>query len=93
MVVASGNAMEHNEKMGLLFSLYPEKTSNYIIYSENRALFEMVLGASSHGSANRYINKQGKIEVELFNKEEEKVLFDTVVQPSLLPYRETIKIL
>ncbi|MDB8553325.1 HAD-IA family hydrolase [Turicibacter sanguinis] len=79
-LVASGNAMEHNEKMGLLFSLYPEKTSNYIIYSENRALFEMVLGAS-HGSANRYINKQGKIEVELFNKEEEKVLFDTVVQP------------
>lgn len=79
-LVASGNATDHNEKMGLLFSLYPEKTSNYIIYSENRALFEMILGAS-HGSANRYINKNNKIEVELFNKEEEKVLFDKVVQP------------
>lgn len=79
-LVASGNATEHNEKMGLLFSLYPEKTPNYIIYSENRALFEMILGAS-HGSANRYINEDGRIEVELFNKKEEKVLFDTVVQP------------
>ncbi|MDB8558563.1 HAD family hydrolase [Turicibacter sanguinis] len=79
-LVASGNATNHNQKMGLLFSLYPEKTSNYMIYSENRALFEMILGAS-HGSANRYLRNGDEIELELFNKEEEKVLFETIVQP------------
>jgi HAD superfamily hydrolase (TIGR01549 family) len=51
-LVAMGGAGVGNAKEGLLFSL-PDKTPHHLIYMENTALFEVLLGAD-HGSLIRY---------------------------------------
>ena len=65
-------------KQGLIFSNVPNYTSNYTLFGENRSIFEILLGAS-HGSANKYIEKNGKIEVSTFEKEEEKNIYTNVI--------------
>lgn len=65
-------------KVGLIYTNYPNKTKNYSLFIENRTMFEILLGAS-HGSATRYVENNGKVEVTTFEKEEEKELYDNVV--------------
>lgn len=67
-----------DDKKGLIFSNVPEQSSNYHLFFENRTIFEVLLGAS-HGSANKYVEKNGKVEVLLFNKQEERDIFDNVI--------------
>lgn len=71
------NIQETVEKKGLIFSNNP-MTKNYYLYSENRAIFEIILGAS-HGSANKYVNKNNKIEVELYKKEQEEKIYNDII--------------
>lgn len=67
------------DKKGLIFSNVPKVTQNFELYTENRTIFEILLGAS-HGSANKYVlNKDGNVEVLLFKKEEEEKIFKEVV--------------
>ena len=65
-------------KKGLIFYNVPKLSSNYSLYYENRTIFEILLGAS-HGSANRYTLKNNKVEVLLFEKDEEKKIYKNVV--------------
>lgn len=65
-------------KQGLIFSNVPKYTSNYTLFGENRSIYEILLGAS-HGSANKYIEKNGKIEVSTFEKKEEKDIYNNVI--------------
>lgn len=71
------NINEKIEKKGLVFSSHPE-TKNYYLYSENRAIFEIILGAS-HGSANKYKCINNKIEVELYKKEQEEDIYINII--------------
>lgn len=81
-LIASGDARENNKKQGLLFSSIPYRTPYFNVYNENRALYEIVLGAS-HGSANKYIRDDynHRIEVETVQTDMEKKLFDEVISP------------
>lgn len=67
-----------SDKEGLIFSNVPEQTPNFNLFFENRTIFEVLLGAS-HGSANKYAEKDGKIEVLLFNKQEERYIYDNII--------------
>lgn len=67
-----------SDKEGLIFSNVPEQTPNFNLFFENRTIFEVLLGAS-HGSANKYAEKDGKIEVLLFNKQEERDIYDNII--------------
>ncbi|WP_430493592.1 HAD hydrolase-like protein [Paenibacillus ottowii] len=81
-LIASGDIRENNKKQGLLFSSIPYRTPYFNVYNENRALYEIVLGAS-HGSANKYIRDDynHRIEVETVQTDMEKKLFDEVISP------------
>ncbi len=48
---------DNNRKQGLLFNDYPEPSSFFTVYNNNRSLFEMVLGAT-HGSADGYFTEE-----------------------------------
>ncbi|OAB42993.1 HAD hydrolase-like protein [Paenibacillus glacialis] len=78
-LVASGDIQETNRKQGLLFSVIPCRTPYYNIFNENRALYEILLGAS-HGSANKYV-RNVNIEVDTYQTEMERELFDTIISP------------
>lgn len=52
-LVARGNAGERNEKIGTVFDCCAVPTRNHHVFNENRALFEIALGAD-HGSAFAY---------------------------------------
>lgn len=67
-----------NDKEGLIFSNVPEQSPNFDLFFENRTIFEVLLGAS-HGSANKYALKDGKVEVLLFNKQEERDIYDNII--------------
>lgn len=69
---------EITNKKGLIFSNYPKNSKNYSLFIENRTMFEILLGAS-HGSATRYIDNNGKVEVTTFEKEEEKEMYTKTV--------------
>lgn len=69
---------EITDKVGLIFSNVPERSKNYNLFIENRTIFEVLLGAS-HGSAARYIENNKKVEVKLFEKAEEKEIYDNIV--------------
>lgn len=62
-------------KKGLVFSNVPSESHDYKLYSTNRTIYEILLGAS-HGSANEYVEKNGKVEVKLFSKQEERDIYD-----------------
>jgi phosphoglycolate phosphatase-like HAD superfamily hydrolase len=80
-LVAPGLDVLGNNKRGLLFNLHGESSPAYKIFNENRALFEISLGAS-HGSASRYLlNLGGVAEPELDSFDREKELFVRVVEP------------
>ena len=65
-------------KTGLIFSNIPKKSDNFPLFFENRTIFEVLLGAS-HGSANRYIENNNKIEVLTFEKKEERDIYVNVI--------------
>lgn len=74
------NKKEKYQKNGLIFNNYPVN-KEYSLYNENRALYEIILGAS-HGSANKYnLNGNGKIEVSLFALKEEERIFNDIIRP------------
>lgn len=73
------NKMEKIEKYGLMFTTEP-KNNEFDLYNQNRSLYEIILGAS-HGSANKYIKKNGKIEVALFSLKEEKSIYEKMIKP------------
>ena len=53
-------------------------SKNFILYGENRSIYEILLGAS-HGSANKYKEENGKVIVTTFEKEEEKQIYENVI--------------
>lgn len=73
------NKNEKNEKYGLMFTTEP-KNDEFDLYNQNRSLYEIILGAS-HGSANKYIKKNEKVEVALFALKEEKKIYENVIKP------------
>lgn len=77
-----GGVVHNNSyKEGLLFSLLPKKSTFFAAYNENRALFEVILGAS-HGSASRYINdNKGGIRVVTEEESLEHELYEKVISP------------
>lgn len=79
-LVAPGELSKHNQKLGLVFSGINGRSPNFTIYNENRALFEMLLGAS-HGSASKYAIENNKATVLTSEKVEERKLFLEVVKP------------
>ena len=74
------NQNDTSKKTGLIFTNTPNFNKEYQLYSENRTIFEIILGAS-HGSANKYIIDKGKIKVDLFKKSEEEKIFKDVIKP------------
>ena len=71
---------EKDIKEGLIFTNYPTENKTYYLYNENRSLYEILLGAS-HGSADKYIINNGKVEVILFKKQEEKDIYKDKIKP------------
>lgn len=69
---------KNNNKKGLIFSNVPTISKNFDLFVENRTVYEILLGAS-HGSANRYIEKNGKIEVLTFEKKEERAIYLNII--------------
>ena len=67
-----------NNKKGLIFSNVPTISKNFELFVENRTVYEILLGAS-HGSANRYIEKKGRVEVLTFEKKEERTIYVNVI--------------
>lgn len=65
-------------KEGLVFTNVPKVSNNFELYGENKTVYEILLGAS-HGSANRYIEKNGHVEVLTFEKEEERKIYLNVI--------------
>jgi predicted HAD superfamily hydrolase len=77
----TGAIHSNSYKEGILFSRIPKKSTFFAAYNENRALFEVVLGAS-HGSAARYVQDETK-EVRVITEEEslEHELYETAIKP------------
>lgn len=77
--LSRSNPLDKNKKYGLMFTT-ESRNNEFELYHQNRSLYEIILGAS-HGSANKYIDKNGKIEVSLFSMKEEKELFKNIISP------------
>lgn len=69
---------KENNKHGLIFTNVPTFSNNFELFVENRTIFEVLLGAS-HGSANKYVEKNGKVEVLTFEKKEERDIYVNVI--------------
>lgn len=76
--LVSRNPEKCKNKEGLVFTNVPEMSNNFELYFENRTIYEILLGAS-HGSANKYIEKNGHVEVLTFEKEEERKIYTNVI--------------
>ena len=76
--LVSRNPEKCKNKEGLVFTNVPEVSNNFELYCENRTIYEILLGAS-HGSANRYVEKNGHVEVLTFEKEEERKIYTNVI--------------
>lgn len=85
-----------NNKKGLIFSNVPTISTNFDLFVENRTVYEILLGAS-HGSANRYVEKNGKVEVLTFEKKEERTIYLNIIskiQNKMFKlYKDLLKIL
>lgn len=68
---------KHN-KIGLGFTNVPTFSPSFELFAENRTVYEILLGAS-HGSADKYEEKNGKIIVKTFKKEEEESLYKNII--------------
>ncbi|BFH11308.1 HAD-IA family hydrolase [Paenibacillus melissococcoides] len=79
-LISTGDMKDNNKKQGILFSSIPYKSPFYDVHNENRALYEVILGAS-HGSANQYIEKNGVVDVETIQTDKEKQLFEQIISP------------
>lgn len=79
-LVATGAAGKNNNKIGIVFSSVHSKTRYFGVYNENRALFEVLLGAS-HGSADGYVDKGSYVEALTYQEIEEKKLFENIIEP------------
>lgn len=86
---------KENNKQGLIFANVPKVSKNFELFVENRSVFEVLLGAS-HGSANRYVEKNNKVEVLTFEKKEERDIYVNVIskiQNSMMKtFQEMIKL-
>lgn len=86
---------KENNKQGLIFTNVPKVSKNFELFVENRSVFEVLLGAS-HGSANRYVEKNNKVEVLTFEKKEERDIYVNVIskiQNSMMKtFQEMIKL-
>lgn len=71
---------ELNSKEGLLFSCQNKVIPDFGIFDENKSLFEVFLGAS-HGSADRYMRNDSKVEVSLSEHKDEQEIFYAHVHP------------
>ncbi|MGY8523769.1 HAD family hydrolase [Paracidovorax citrulli] len=80
-LVAHGNAGPHNRKHGLLFSVQDGATPRYRIFNENRALFEVMLGAD-HGSARGYRLRPDGTGEPVRGEFSEQSLFESQVRPA-----------
>ncbi|MBY4898125.1 hypothetical protein [Cupriavidus sp. AU9028] len=80
-LVAHGNAGPHNRKHGLLFSVQDGATPRYRIFNENRALFEVMLGAD-HGSARGYRLRPDGGGEPVRGEFSEQSLFESQVRPA-----------
>ena len=76
--LVSRNPKKCKNKEGLVFTNVPKISNNFELYCENRTIYEILLGAS-HGSANKYVEKNGHVEVLTFEKEEERELYTNVI--------------
>lgn len=76
--LVSRNPEKCKNKEGLVFTNVPEVSNNFELYCENRTIYEILLGAS-HGSANKYVEKNGHVEVLTFEKEEERKIYTNVI--------------
>ncbi|GMB01258.1 HAD family hydrolase [Pelosinus sp. IPA-1] len=80
-LVEHGASHDNSHKQGLLFSRIPTKSIFFDAYNENRALFEVILGAS-HGSAARYVQENNEsIQVVVEQEPLERELYENVVRP------------
>lgn len=79
-LISTGDMKDNNKKQGVLFSSIPYKSPFYDVYNENRALYEVILGAS-HGSANQYVEVDGVVDVETIQTDKEKQLFEKIISP------------
>ena len=80
-LVDIGAAHSNSHKEGILFSRMPTKSIFFDVYNENRALFEVILGAS-HGSAACYERENGDgIRVVVGQEPLERELYENVVRP------------
>lgn len=73
------NIVDGNNKYGLLFNNIDKKSKYYDIFNENRALFEIILGAS-HGSANGYVKSENGIIPITHQEEDEIKLYNNVIK-------------
>jgi FMN phosphatase YigB (HAD superfamily) len=81
-LVAAGDMQPGNDKLGILFSSIPEKTPYFGVFNENRAIYEVLLGAS-HGSAERYVSSGSSLIIaETSSNPREIEIYKTVVQPA-----------
>lgn len=91
---------EKNRKSGILFDDYPQPSTFYNVYNNNRSLYEMMLGAS-HGSADGYYTDE---QYDALPKDQNRSVRKTIEGPrgdirivvSDLPeerrlYRETVQ--
>ena len=76
--LVSRNPEKCKNKEGLVFTNVPEVSNNFELYCENRTIYEILLGAS-HGSANKYVEKNGHVETLTFEKEEERKIYTNVI--------------
>jgi FMN phosphatase YigB (HAD superfamily) len=82
-IVAAGDMRPGNDKHGILFSSIPVTTPYFGVFNENRAIYEVLLGAS-HGSAERYVSDVSGsiIDAETSSNPREIEIFKDVVKPT-----------
>jgi len=80
-LVSAGAAGPTNRKRGVLFSLLDGGTPFWTVYNDNRAVFEILLGAS-HGSASRYVDDgAGGVRVATLDLPEEQAIYRELIAP------------
>jgi len=94
--LVSRDVKKTKNKEGLIFTNVPKESNNFSLFFENRTIFEIILGAS-HGSANKYVEKDKKVEVLTFEKKEERDMYVntvSVIQDSMFEiYKKMLMIL
>lgn len=79
-LITTKHPRPENSKTGVLFSRLPTMTKYYRVFNENRALFEIVLGAD-HPSVDAYRIIQGSAEAVYGQDQGETEWFHRVIEP------------